>query len=48
MKNYAIPCALIGTLVMAGSASAAPNLVANGSFEGRPEFRHPAGALAEL
>jgi hypothetical protein len=34
MRNYAIPCALIGTLVMAGSASAATNLVVNGSFEG--------------
>jgi PEP-CTERM motif len=33
MRNYAIPCALIATLVMAGSASAA-NLVVNGSFEG--------------
>ena len=34
MKNYPIPCALIGALVMAGSASAATNLVVNGSFEG--------------
>jgi PEP-CTERM motif len=33
MRNYAIPCALIGALVMAGSAPAA-NLVVNGSFEG--------------
>jgi hypothetical protein len=33
MRNYAIPFALVGALVMAGSAPAA-NLVANGSFEG--------------
>jgi hypothetical protein len=34
MRRYAIPCALIGMLVMAGSASAATNLIVNGSFEG--------------
>jgi hypothetical protein len=34
MKNYAIPYALIGTIIMAGSASAATDLVVNGSFEG--------------
>jgi hypothetical protein len=33
MRKYAIPCAVIGALVMVGSASAA-NLVVNGSFEG--------------
>jgi hypothetical protein len=34
MRKYAFPCVVIGTIVMAGSASAATNLVANGSFEG--------------
>jgi PEP-CTERM motif-containing protein len=34
VRKYAIPCAFIGTLVMAGSASAATNLIVNGSFEG--------------
>jgi PEP-CTERM motif len=34
MRNYAIPYAFIGTLVVAGSASAATNHIANGSFEG--------------
>jgi hypothetical protein len=34
MRRYAIPGAVIGALVMAGSASAATNLVTNGSFEG--------------
>jgi len=34
MRKYAILCVVIGTIVMAGSASAATNLVVNGSFEG--------------
>jgi hypothetical protein len=34
MRNYAIPCVVIGTFIMSGSAFAATNLVANGSFEG--------------
>ena len=33
MRKFAIPCAFIGTLVMAGSAGA-QNLIVNGSFEG--------------
>jgi PEP-CTERM motif len=34
MKKYLIPCAFIGTIAVIGSASAATNLVVNGSFEG--------------
>jgi hypothetical protein len=34
MRKYAIPCVVIGTFIMSGSAFAATNLVANGSFEG--------------
>jgi hypothetical protein len=33
MRRYAIPCAIIGTFVTAGSAGA-QNLIVNGSFEG--------------
>src|ERR1700733_11272561 len=34
MRKYAIPCVVIGTFIMSGSAFAATNLVAIGSFEG--------------
>jgi hypothetical protein len=33
-RKHAIACAFVGTLAMAGSASAATNLIVNGSFEG--------------